>query len=852
MRWMAPARNVGRPRTSGTARIFVAVSTVLMSAASLDAQEVSPASGRPGEPGAGFSRAWIAKANAIRSRRTALEERVGPALTTPQLIQSGASLTGVLAVPVIAGLPSDGISPVPASDYQNRLFGSGPTYSAKTYYEELSRSVFRIDGVVTDWVDLPKASADYWPNPADPEDRFGDTAAFLQDGLTLTDGALDFGGFDNDGPDGVPNSGDDDGYADVVAFIYPEVAKTCGGAGIWPHRWVFRGWGGAPFTTNDPSANGGFILVDDYVIQSAVTCARTAPMNIGTFAHELGHAIGLPDLYDTDANLTGDSEGIGHWGLMGAGSWNSQDSPAHMSAWSKDFLGWVDVTSINGPQSEVWLEPIYDNGRVLRYDLPSTEEHFLLENRQRTGSDRKLPGPGLLVWHIDRGVISTNRLSNRVNADETRKGVDLEEADGLADLDSGQNRGDAGDAFPGSASNSVFSLATLPSSSKVDGGNSGFEIGSIRLSGSNVGFDVISAGPPITTVAWINGDTVRAADTVKVTLRVSVSDPMVPIGSLAADLLFDPAVLAFVSLEQAEFQGTLTPNLGQVGTGVIRIAGVNTNAEANRDTTAVAVITFVASGLWGVSSPLDLSVSEMNAVDFSDLAEDLSILDGQVLVSPGTLAITITGAGDVSASASRRFAVTGDLTDLEASVGAMAGRFTIDPLVVRVDSVFGAGYGGTLDANLAMQSDSGFVRFAVVNTNPPLTNLLDFFEIWLTGVGSAGDTSQLTVQIDELSDNVRFQSLLPFISQTTGLTVVVRTGTWGDINGDQRVTALDALICLSSVVGKDVSQFDPGAEACDVAPSPSFGSTTALDALAILSHVVGKTLPDGFRVGEPR
>ena len=61
----------------------------------------------------------------------------------------------------------------------------------------------------------------------------------------------------------------------------------------------------------------------------------TAPPTIGVFCHEYGHALGLPDLYDT----TIASQGVGKWSLMGAGTWNgvkrAGDCPAHLDAWSK-------------------------------------------------------------------------------------------------------------------------------------------------------------------------------------------------------------------------------------------------------------------------------------------------------------------------------------------------------------------------------------------------------------------------------------------------------------------------------------------------------------------------------------
>ena len=50
--------------------------------------------------------------------------------------------------------------------------------------------------------------------------------------------------YDNDGPDGLPNSGDDDGVVDFVTFLQPEIDGACGTAHIWAHRYVIQGVNG--------------------------------------------------------------------------------------------------------------------------------------------------------------------------------------------------------------------------------------------------------------------------------------------------------------------------------------------------------------------------------------------------------------------------------------------------------------------------------------------------------------------------------------------------------------------------------------------------------------------------------
>ena len=76
----------------------------------------------------------------------------------------------------------------------------------------------------------------------------------------------------------------------------------------------------------------------------------TEPENggLGVFAHEFGHDLGLPDLYDT----AGGDNGTGFWTLMSGGSWlnHGTDSigttPGYMGPWEKLQLGWLDYKTV--------------------------------------------------------------------------------------------------------------------------------------------------------------------------------------------------------------------------------------------------------------------------------------------------------------------------------------------------------------------------------------------------------------------------------------------------------------------------------------------------------------------------
>ncbi|MGQ0813452.1 MAG: M6 family metalloprotease domain-containing protein [Gemmatimonadota bacterium] len=385
-----------------------------------------------------FSRAWLAKVEGVRQKRAQLlAENQLDGLSPWNAARRGAALNGVLRVPVIPVRYVDVAEPFAASDLQRRLFGesAGDTITYGDYWDEVSSGLLRVEGEVTPWVTLERDARYYLPEAQFGWAQFGRTSELRAEALKNADQQIDFSYFDNDGPDGKPDSGDDDGYVDFVAIVYALPCPGNGRAGaIWPHRAAM-----APFETNDESANGGKIRIADYVILPAVDPQSCGPMHIGVLAHETGHALGLPDLYDYD----GSSQGIGSWGLMGTGSHSTRFSPAHLSAWEKEQLGWVRVNWLQGSQP-ITAPPIQHEPIVFRYDVPGTSEYVLLENRQRIGSDRYLPGHGLLAWRIDPERAELGAW----NSDERRAAVSLIEADGRNDLATG-GRADGSDPFPG-------------------------------------------------------------------------------------------------------------------------------------------------------------------------------------------------------------------------------------------------------------------------------------------------------------------------------------------------------------------------------------------------------------------
>ncbi|MCA9772690.1 MAG: M6 family metalloprotease domain-containing protein, partial [Myxococcales bacterium] len=383
----------------------------------------------------------------------------------------GTVVQGTVAAPVVTTTFSNVGAPYAAANLQQMLFnGPWPTGTMTEYYDEISYGNLNVPGTVYNWVPLPQADT-YYAGTGNGLTCNGRVWELIQQSLTTNDGAVNFAQYDNDGPDNIPNSGDDDGFVDFVAFVHPETGGECGGNNnIWSHRFSLTGWGQAcgggigAFTTNDASANGGNIRVDDYTIQPARSCFGGGQIEIGVFAHEFGHAFGLPDLYDTD----GSSQGIGAWGLMASGSYGgdnaSPDRPTHMCAWSKAYLGWITPAVhawSDGGVAGLQILNAEENPAALKVGFApgvSPNEYFLLEVRRKIGFDDSLIQDGLLVWHIDDAKWTPGG-PNTANVQECIDGpvvgpcganhatVALEQADGLFHLEHGVNRADAGDPF---------------------------------------------------------------------------------------------------------------------------------------------------------------------------------------------------------------------------------------------------------------------------------------------------------------------------------------------------------------------------------------------------------------------
>jgi len=188
------------------------------------------------------------------------------------------------------------------------------------------------------------------------------------------------------------------------------------------------------------------ISTNDGVVLEYSCCSMTEKDIMGAFAHELGHSLGLPDLYDYGF----DSYGVGDYDLMSYGG----DQVSHLSAWCKIQLGWLTPTIIN-TRGTYTLHDVetHPEAFILCDKNHSIYEYFLIENRWKGDSyDAGVPDEGTLIYHIDDKQFSLHK-----NEIEQHKGVDVECADKPSShfinadhLDSKENYGDENDLWDSS------------------------------------------------------------------------------------------------------------------------------------------------------------------------------------------------------------------------------------------------------------------------------------------------------------------------------------------------------------------------------------------------------------------
>jgi immune inhibitor A len=287
--------------------------------------------------------------------------------------------------------------------YEDMMFSNGgASYgfpSMRDYYRQVSSGRYAVDGQVSEWVQVPFPESEFGANSrlgAGSDDANGpvfrvvdaavqaaaaDPAAGIDWSPSLVD-VYDRYDCDEDGDFDEP-----DGYVDHLTIIHAGEGEEAGGGAqggdaIWSHRW-YANFGDIGTAGPRRCLLGGYevpgtgLWAGDYTIE---------PENggVGVLAHEFGHDLGLPDLYD----LSGANDNaVSFWSIMSDGGWPSDDpntldtKPVHMGPWEKLWLGWLDGDLARvrlGEREKIVLGPAEGRtpgaAQAIRVNLPDYEQ----------------------------------------------------------------------------------------------------------------------------------------------------------------------------------------------------------------------------------------------------------------------------------------------------------------------------------------------------------------------------------------------------------------------------------------------------------------------------------------------
>lgn len=217
-------------------------------------------------------------------------------------------------------------------------------YTMRNYFLENSKGTYDLSGAVVDWLTLPHSEAWYGADSCvagnasmvgHPDNPIGVQQSVVDavDVLNAREPGFNWDEFDTD----------NDGVVDHLVIVHSGSGEEGGGGpegtyAIWSH------------SSDVMPAAGGYVACTagssgcdpDHDIRVLNYIMQPEDAGVGVFAHEYGHDLGLPDIYNILGNGSSDVE---FWDIMNTGSHSGpifQAIPSNFGAWEKWVLGWTD------------------------------------------------------------------------------------------------------------------------------------------------------------------------------------------------------------------------------------------------------------------------------------------------------------------------------------------------------------------------------------------------------------------------------------------------------------------------------------------------------------------------------
>ena len=290
-------------------------------------------------------------------------------------------------------------------------------------------------------------------------------------------------------------------------------------------------------------------FVDNFTVVPARASQDFATVGtLGIWAFELGSRIGLVPLFDSTPAGAPDSQGVGAFCLMAYGIFNVNGFvPAFPCAFNRILAGWLDPVVVDAADTPALVRLTDVNtgtaSDTLCVKIPITDsEYYLVTNRVHDANFDSLftfqdpdsdlvpdntdslegaefdffltdltnpfvrrfdpaygfnvlfrhTGSGVYIWHVDERVVADAEAHGYLPDDyAARKGVDLEEADGVQDMDRpGAAAFALGSHFDsyrvGDENNPIFGPGTKPATRSNAGAETGITVETLSAPGTRM------------------------------------------------------------------------------------------------------------------------------------------------------------------------------------------------------------------------------------------------------------------------------------------------------------------------------------------------------------------------------
>lgn len=371
-------------------------------------------------------------------------------------------------------------------DFHEKIYGEANEYSVTKAYMDNSEGQFTFlpaeescsyseedttnfydeenDGIVHVNIDMDHQCWDFDYDSDDIEEQGETYEQAMALALNEAEKYVDFEKYDSNGDGKLQNSeialgfviaGYDASYEDFVesrkdqGLLIPSRSQI-----FWPHASGFDN----QYITEDGVELLHYIAVTEDLYQEEIDdeyedCDDIREMN-STFVHELGHYLGLPDLYDTQhmEDQPWERYAVDDLSVMATcviDDYENNKGISTFDAYSKCFLGWVTpemVTEtgtyeISGVSSEKGCH-------ILKIPTERKNEYYLAEVRDFTqgiekpysyiystvGQIGKKTNPaskgGILLWHVDETILEKYKVgladtafNNKVNTPNHHPGL---------------------------------------------------------------------------------------------------------------------------------------------------------------------------------------------------------------------------------------------------------------------------------------------------------------------------------------------------------------------------------------------------------------------------------------------